>query len=185
MLQCRSRKGAAFFICQRGDMKTCSFFGNRDTAQTAELKQKITKTVKELIEKEGVDTFLFGSRSKFDELCHIVVTELKENYPYIHRIAYLCKHETACLVGAGMDLSKKIKKIIGREIDVQEYEEIKKCNKVNSARKAAYVERNQWMIDDSDFVIVRFDEMRMADKISGTALAYEYAKRKKCKVFKI
>ena len=61
-------------------MKACSFFGHRDTPQTEELKQKMRETVERLIVEEGVDTFLFGSRSKFDELCHIVVTELKEKY---------------------------------------------------------------------------------------------------------
>ena len=64
----------------RRNMKTCSFFGHRDTPQTEELKQKVRETVERLIVEEGVDTFLFGSRSKFDELCHIVVTELKEKY---------------------------------------------------------------------------------------------------------
>ena len=80
-------------------MKSCSFFGHRDTPQTEELKQKVRETVERLIVKEGVDTFIFGGRSSFDELCHIVVTELKEKYLYIRRIAYLCKHETVCLVG--------------------------------------------------------------------------------------
>ena len=78
-------------------MKACSFFGHRDTPQTEQLKQKVRETVERLIVEEGVNTFLFGSRSNFDELCHIVVTELKEKYPHIRRIAYLCKHETACL----------------------------------------------------------------------------------------
>ena len=69
-------------------MKACSFFGHRDTLQTGELKQNIKEIVERLIVEEGVDTFLFGSRSRFDELCHIVVTELKEKYPHIRRIAY-------------------------------------------------------------------------------------------------
>ena len=54
-------------------MKTCSFFGHRDTLQTEELKEKVRETVERLIVEEGMDTFLFGSRSKFDDLCHIVV----------------------------------------------------------------------------------------------------------------
>ena len=57
-------------------MKSCSFFGHRDTEQKEELKKKIRVTVQQLIIEEGVDTFLFGSRSKFDDLCHIVVIEL-------------------------------------------------------------------------------------------------------------
>ena len=93
-------------------MKTCSFFGHRDTEQSEELKQKVKDIVERLIVEESVDTFLFGSRSNFDELCHIVVTELKEKYPYIRRIAYLCKHESGCLVGAGTSLKQKIKDLI-------------------------------------------------------------------------
>ena len=96
-------------------MKSCSFFGHRATEQTEELKQKVRETVERLIVEEGVDTFLFGSRSNFDELCHIVVTEIKEKYPHIRRIAYLCKHESGCLVGTGMELKRKIKEITGRD----------------------------------------------------------------------
>lgn len=84
-------------------MKACGFLGHRDIPQTKELKQKVKKTVERLIVEEGVDIFLFGGRSKFDGLCHIVVTELKEKYLPIRRIAYLCKHKTACLAGAGVE----------------------------------------------------------------------------------
>ena len=105
-------------------MKACSFFGHRDTEQTEELKKRVREAVERLIVEEGVGTFLFGSRSKF-ELCHMVVTELKEKYPYIQRIVYLCKHETACLVGAGMKMKKQIKQLTGRDVYVPEYEDIK------------------------------------------------------------
>ena len=64
-------------------MKACSFFGHRDTPQTEEIKDNVSETVERLIVEEGVDTFLFGSRSKFDDLCLRVVTELKEKYPHI------------------------------------------------------------------------------------------------------
>ena len=81
------------------------------------------------------------------------MTELKEKYPYIRRVAYLCKHETACLVGAGMEEQRRIKEIAGRDVYVREFEDIKKSDRVNSAGRAAYVERNQWIIDNSDFVL--------------------------------
>ena len=110
--------------------------------------------VERLIIEEEVDTFLFGSRSKFDELCHMVVTELKEKYPHIRRIAYLCKHEAGCLVGAGTSLKQKIKDFTGRDEYVAEYEEIKESIRVNLARRACYVERNYWMLGDSDFAII-------------------------------
>ena len=169
-------------------MKACSFFGHRDTPQTEELKEKVREVVERLIVEEGVDAFLFGSRSNFDELCHIVVTELKEKYPHIRRIAYLCKHETACLVGTGMDLERKLQNIAGLEVRVREFEEIKKSDRVNSAGRAAYVERNQDMINASNYCVffycpykskVRSKKLTQGvckyQTISGTALAFLYA----------
>ena len=161
-------------------MKACSFFGHRDTPQTEELKAKVREAVERLIVEEGVDTFLFGSRSKFDELCHMVITKLKEKYPHIRRIAYLCNHETGCLVGAGMELSRKIKEVTGREVYVPEYEEIKKSDRVNSARCASYVERNQWMIDDSEFAVFYINQSQRLNNV-GTLRAFQYAKSKRKK----
>ena len=161
-------------------MKSCSFFGHRDTPQTEELKQKVRETIERLIVEEGVDTFLFGSRSKFDELCHIVVTELKEKYPHIQRIAYLCKHESGCLVGKGRDEERRIKELTGRDVYVREFEDIKMSDRINSAGRASYVERNQWLVNDSEFVVCYMDSLLMRDKkTSGTLLAYEYAKNEK------
>ena len=165
-------------------MKACSFFAHRDTPQTDELKQKVRETVECLIVEEGVDTFLFGSRSKFDELCHIVVTELKEKYPHIQRIAYLCKHETACLVGAGVEERRRIKEFTGRDVYVPEYEDIKKTDRVNSAGRAAYVERNQWMVENSDYVIIYIKKnYSLSRSISGTWVVYQYAIKKNIIVF--
>ena len=159
-------------------MKSCSFFGHRDTPQTEELKQKVRETVERLIVEDGVDTFLFGSRSKFDELCHIVVTELKEKYPHIRRIAYLCKYETACLAGAGMEERRRIKEITGCDVHVREFEEIKKSDRINSAGRASYVERNQLMIDDSDYSIFYYDKEKSKAK-SGAKIAFLYTENKK------
>ena len=157
-------------------MKACSFFGYRDTPQTEELKEKVSEMVERLIVEEGVDTFLFGSRSKFDELCHMVVTELKDKYPYIQRIAYLCKHEAGCWAGAGAEEQRRIKELTGRDVYVREFEDIKKSDRVNSARRATYVERNQWMIDASAVVVINFNKQYLLNKIiSGTKYAYQYA----------
>ena len=173
-------------------MKACSFFGHRDTPQTEELKQKVRETVERLIVEEGVDTFLFGSRSKFDELCHMVVTELKEKYPRIERIAYLCKHETGCLVGKGKDEQCRIKELTGRDVYVPEYEDIKKSDRVNSAGRAAYVERNQEIINISNFCVFYYNLNHLSPKRknskenigerqlkSGTQLTFDYVHKRK------
>ena len=161
-------------------MKACSFFGHRDTPQTEELKQKVKETVERLIVEEGVDTFLFGSRSSFNELCHIVVAELKVKHPHIRRIAYLCRHEAACLVGEGAKMKQQIKQLTGRDEYVNEYEGIKKSDRVNSAGRVSYVERNQWMVDESDITFIHIDKgYCIKNKNSGTALIYRYAKSRK------
>ena len=160
-------------------MKACSFFGHRDTPQTEELKQKVRITVEQLIVEEGVDTFLFGSRSKFDELCHMVVTELKEKYPHIRRVAYLCKHEAGCLVGTGEEMRQAIKRLTGRNEYVREFEEIKRSDRVDSAGRAAYVERNQWMVADVHFTIMLLNEEKIRKRDnSGTWSIYQFAKKK-------
>jgi uncharacterized phage-like protein YoqJ len=169
-------------------MKACSFFGHRDTPQTEELKQKVSETVERLMVEEGADTFLFGSRSNFDELCHMVVTELKEKYPYIQRIAYLCKHETGCLVGEGAKMKQQIKQLTGRDVYVSEYEDIRKSDRVNSAGRASYVERNQEIINISDFCVFYYNpcflpykrkyskvSVREYQPKSGTGLVFDYA----------
>ena len=56
--------------------KICSFFGHRKIDITEELKQKVKEVIEDLIVNHNVLTFLFGSRSDFDYLCHLVVTEL-------------------------------------------------------------------------------------------------------------
>ena len=128
--------------------------------------------------EEGIDTFLFGSRSNFDELCHIVVTELKEKYPNIQRIVYLCKHETGCLVGEGAKMKQQIKQLTGRDVYVSEYEDIRKSDRMNSAGRATHVERNYWMIDDSCFVIIYCESAKIIPKPSGTLLPYNYSRQK-------
>lgn len=130
-----------------------------------------------LIVEGGVDTFLFGSRSKFDELCHIVVTEFQEMYPHIRRIAYLCKHEAGCLAGEGKDEQCRIRKLTGRDVYIPEYEDIKRSDRVNSAGRACYVERNYWMIEESHCLVLYCDE-GIKLKSSGTKLVWKYAKRK-------
>ena len=56
------------------------------------------------------------------------------------------------------------------------YEEIKKSDRVNSAGRACYVERNYWMIDESNFAIFHLDENNSTKK-SGTMQVYQYVQQ--------
>ena len=84
------------------------------------------------------------------------------------------------MVGAGTSLKQKIKDLTGRDDYVGEYEEIKKSDRVNSAGRVSYVERNQWMVDESDITFIHIDKgYCIKNKNSGTALIYRYAKSRK------
>ena len=158
-------------------MKACSFFGHRDTPQTDGLKQKVRETVVRLIMEEGIDTFLFGSRSKFDDLCLIVVTELKEKYSHIKRVyvrsqyPYIDNHYKDYLLDS--------------------YDDTIMPKRVENAGKASYVERNQEMIDASDFCVFYYNPSYLPPKRkyakrdisdyqpkSGTRLAWDYANQR-------
>jgi len=54
--------------------KIYSFFGHRNVVVAEELKEKLKAIIENLIVNHNVLTFLFGSRSNFDYLCHLVVT---------------------------------------------------------------------------------------------------------------
>lgn len=158
-------------------MKACSFFGHRDTEQTEELKQKVKETVERLIVEEGVDTFLFGSRSKFDDLCLFVVTQLKGKYPNIKRIYVRSQYPY---------IDKQYKDYL-----LKSYDDTIIPNRVEKAGKASYVERNQEMVDASDFCIFYYNPSYLPPKRkqskkdikayqpnSGTRLAWSYANQR-------
>ena len=66
-------------------MKICAVFGHRQIDCANEIKVKLVDVIKRLI-KDGVDTFYFGGLGQFDELCHSVVSELKEQYCNVKRV---------------------------------------------------------------------------------------------------
>ena len=172
--------------------KVCSFFGHRKIEITEELKQKVKAIIEDLIVNHNVLTFLFGSRSEFDHLCHLIVTELKVKYYDIKRIAYTCRSESCILESEKEKWQRILSNLYKEDISVLGYEdEFEHKNKYTSG-KASYVERNQAMIDDSDYCVFYYDENYRPEKRkyakrdvlayqpkSGTALAFKYAQQKK------
>ena len=134
--------------------------------------------IENLIIEKGVKRFLFGSRSNFDAFCHNIVTDLQSKYPEIVRVAYLCRHEGGCLVGQGKSEEEWLRRFAHIDVKVQEYEEIKRSDRVDSAGRASYIERNQWMIDESDCCVFYFNE-----KTNYKKYMVRYAKLKDKTVF--
>jgi len=160
---------------------TCCFFGHRKIKETEALINKVYTVTEELIKDCSVHTFLFGSKSKFDELCLNIVTELKEKYPHIKRIYVRAEY-----VDINEDYTDYLLKF---------YDDTYFPEKMRGASRASYVERNQEMINKSAFCVVYYDETYLPPRRknsrrdltdyqpkSGTKLAYDYAKRKGLKI---
>lgn len=165
-------------------MQTCCFFGHRKIKETSELKENLTRVIASLIEDMHVTTFLFGSKSEFDNLCHDIVTTLKEKYPQIIRV-----YVRAAYADIGEPYARYL---------LEGYEETYFPEKVRGAGKAVYIERNRDMIDNAMFCVVFYDENYEPPKRknskkdiicyqpkSGTKIAYEYAIKKGKKIINL
>ncbi len=143
---------------------TCCFIGNRTINETEELKIEITNIIEKLIVEYSVDTFLFGSKSRFNSLCLELVTKIKEKYPHIKRIYVRAEYP---------DISRDYENYL-----LENYEETYYPKRISDAGKAVYVERNCEMIDKSMFCVFYYDrQMAPATRKSGTKLALDYASK--------
>ena len=143
----------------------CCFIGHKEIDETQELKAKLCKEIERLIEDEGVDTFLFGSKSRFDSLCLELVTKVKEKHPHIKRVYVRAEYPV-------IDDSYKAYLL-------RSYEDTYYPEKIVGAGKASYVERNREMIDKSRFCVFFYDSASVATRKSGTEIALSYAEKKK------
>ena len=148
---------------------TCCFFGHRTINETEELKSKLIEVIEKLIVDEKVDTFLFGSKSRFNSLCRELVTEIKEKYPHIKRVYVRAEYP---------DINEQYTNYI-----LESYEETYYPEHIRNSGRAAYVERNYEMINKSHFCIVYYDEPNApTTRKSGTKIALDYALKHKKEV---
>ena len=148
---------------------TVAFIGNRELVVTQTMKDKLKRVIEGLIVDERADEFLFGSRSRFNDLCYEVVTELKSVYGHIRRINVRAEYE---YVGQWYidDL-------------LTEYERSFFPESVHGAGAKAYVERNAVMVDMCDVLLFYLDPSFVPRRgKSGTGMAVAYAARKKKRV---
>ena len=151
---------------------TCCFFGHRKIHETDELKKRLYDEIEKLILQENVYIFLFGSKSQFDDLCYSVVTRLKKKYPDIKRVYVRAEFPY---------INEDYRSYI-----LDKYEDTYYPEKILSAGRAAYVERNREMTDKSSFCICFYNAdiatSQQRSVKSGTEIAVEYAKRKELKI---
>ncbi len=140
------------------DHLSCSFFGHPKINVTAELKEKLTKTVVNLIENENVRQFLFGASTDFDALCHDVVTELQGKYPDIVRIAYDTPYESSATEEDRKFLEFALSKFYKQAVRVRVYEQVVPSIDIYPPKRICDEERNRAMVDDSDFCVFFYDK---------------------------
>ena len=145
------------------EANTCCFIGHREISETKELKERLYKLIESLIVDNGVDTFLFGSKSRFNGVCYETVTELKEKYPHIKRIYVRAEYPV---------IDEDYKRYL-----LKRYEKTYYPEKAVGAGRAVYIKRNFEMIDKSRYCVIYFDADRKYNtRKSGTRAAFEYAK---------
>lgn len=143
-----------------------AFLGHRKIENREKIRSITTAVIAKLI-AQGADTFLFGSRSEFDSLCHEIVSEFKRNNPQLQRVYVRAEYEFI-----NDDYTSYL---------LEQFESTFFPKEVSNAGKAAYIKRNQVMIDLCDLAVVYYDEnVSPANSQSGTARAVQYLlKRKK------
>lgn len=158
--------------------KVCCFIGHRNVKRTVELREKITNTVRWLITEKEVDQFLFGSKSNFDDFCQEILKELRMEYSHIRRVYVRTYYPELGEPYIGYIL--------------RDFEDTYMPECIENAGVARYVERNQEMINASDYCIFYYDPQYQPPKRkyskhgvgeyqpkSGTKVAFDYANRRK------
>lgn len=142
----------------------CCFIGHRKINETKEVRNQLLEIIENLITDEKIDTFLFGSKSRFNELCYETVTRLKEKYPYIKRIFVRAEYPYI-----GDDYKEYI---------LESYEDTYFPKNVIGTGRLSYVKRNIEMINKSGFCVFYFDKgMLPTNRRSGAEVAFNYAVR--------
>lgn len=150
----------------------CCFFGHRTITETNELKDRLSAVIERLITTEKIDTFLFGSKSRFNDLCYELVTKSKELYPHVKRIYVRAEFPS---------ISEEYKAYL-----LNGYEDTYYPQSMVGAGRAAYVERNREMIRKSGVCVVYFKEDNApAGRRSGTEAALRYALRQGKRVIRL
>ncbi len=152
--------------------KICSFTGHRiiPTATREAIKDRLHRTLVDLIEEKGVTLFIAGGALGFDTLAALEVLALREKYPEIRlRLAIPCDEQTKGW----------------KDKDVLLYEEIMSRADEVVYTSHAYTSgcmhtRNRYMVDSSDFCVAY-----MTKASGGTAYTVKYALKNEKEVINI
>lgn len=134
--------------------KTCAFLGNATLWDSREVMEKIKLTAIDLIKNKGVDTFLVGTKGEFETLSHKMMEQIQCDYPDI-----------------------KIMLVIAYERDLEKvaykFDDIYYPPQAEFGYRGwSIAKRNDWIIDQTDYVIAYNEYL---------GRAYNYCKKAKRK----
>lgn len=130
---------------------TVSFFGHREIYEKAEVEKRLAACVLQLLEDGAVECLL-GDYGDFDRLCGSVLQKRRNFFPRL-RLVYVQPY---------------LDRLPSREI----FDEIIYPPLENVPKKYAISKRNEWMIRQSDVVVIY-----CKTSYGGAAAALSYAKR--------
>ncbi len=145
--------------------KICCFAGHANICNQDKIKEKLKKEIINLIENYDVTEFYNGGKGDFDWLCAQCVDKLRKDYPFIKSyliLAYMPKE---------MDKNESALALFDSTL----YPSIEK-----TPRRFAIVKRNEWMINNADFLIAYVEYSWV-----GAAKTLEYAQRKHIQITNI
>ena len=154
-----------------GIHNSCCFIGHRKIDETENLRAKLYKSIEKLVKYENVNTFIFGSKSGFNDLCYRIVTDLKQKYPHIKRIY--------------MRAEFPIISDVYKNYLLQCYEHTYYPETIIGSGKAVYVKRNCEMVAKSSFCVFYYDENVSKKRKSGTKIALDYAVKQKRQIINL
>lgn len=154
-------------------MKTCCIIGHRNFEKSGELEIEVKDIVTDLIEKQNVKNFLFGSRSEFTNFCYDIISKLMNKYSNLKRIFIRAEYPIIS--------NDYYNYLLGF------YEESYFYSEKLITNKFSYIKRDKVMIDKSVFCIFYFNDkyIPQTKTQSGTRMAYEYALRKGKKIINV
>ena len=165
------------------DRESCCFIGHRKVMDSALVKERVKAVVVELLSL-GINRYLFGSRSEFNDICLSVVSELKKDNPDIVRVYVRSQYP---------EINERYMKYL-----LEGYDETVFPKGMENAGRASYVERNEFMVDNSSVCVFYYDNtyqphIRKAldchlpnlQPKSGTKSAFKYAVKKQKKIINV
>lgn len=149
-------------VCFTGHRpQSVTYLWDEDSIQSEELKEKIEKTIIEIIEKSGATHFVSGMAIGVDMICAEIVLRLKEKYPKI---------TLECALPCETQANKWSEKYRERYFSIIEASD-KETLLQTQYTPDCMMKRNKYMVDKSDIVIAVWN-----GSASGTGNTVKYAR---------